>query len=417
MTPLSSLPTAGSAQFRLQPPAPLAPPGLFAALLAGPPAAPAASPARLLLVGPPGVSVPGDAATRAAALARLTGDLSALAAGFGAAPEGGNAAAAAADVVALLRGFDATTGADAVRTLEQGLIALDPAGLAQLEAAAGDPAALVAALAGLLGLSLPVPIQMAPGAQAAASATSPGGPAGFSKPLEVAAPMPRPEPRQSLRLAGAEDAPPAATPEAPRQAAAQKPVLAEARAVSGAATVLAAISGSEAEVPTPPAAIEARASAAAPESARTPEAGLPPPAPGFARNLAQQIRGASFSEGHTRILLAPRGLGEIEIDLQPDEAGKLRIVLRADNPAVLLALRGDRDGLLAVLSEGGVGVEDADLSFEDFTGRRQREAEAEAARAAAPAPAAAPDDTPADAPATAVPLRRVAEDGSLDILT
>ncbi len=137
------------------------------------------------------------------------------------------------------------------------------------------------------------------------------------------------------------------------------------------------------------------------------------PAIGFARNLIQQIRTASLSEGQTRIALAPRGLGEIEIDLRPDEAGRLRIVLRAENPAVLQALRSDRDGLLTVLSESGAATEDADLEFEDFSRRSSREAEE-----TAEAPFGAADPEAEDPPqVNPSPLQQGLADGALDILT
>jgi flagellar hook-length control protein FliK len=151
--------------------------------------------------------------------------------------------------------------------------------------------------------------------------------------------------------------------------------------------------------------------AAAPDMARPVEV-WQPPASGFARNLAQQIRTATFVDGHTRISLAPRGLGEIEIDMRPDEAGKLRIILRAENPAVLHALRGDRDGLLLTLTESGADVRDADLSFEDFGQRHRREAgsaDAPTARIADIGPADTPD--PVDRP------RHIGATGTLDMLT
>jgi len=109
---------------------------------------------------------------------------------------------------------------------------------------------------------------------------------------------------------------------------------------------------------------------AAPEVAhiRPPEAHAHQPS-GFSRGITDQIRKATFSEGRTRIELAPRGLGEIEIDVQPGEAGRLRVVVRAENPAVLHALRTDRDSLLNLLDDSGVSVEDGDLELGDFSDR------------------------------------------------
>ena len=137
-----------------------------------------------------------------------------------------------------------------------------------------------------------------------------------------------------------------------------------------------------------------------------------PPASGFARNLVQQIRTAKFVDGHTRISLAPRGLGEIEIDMRPDEAGKLRIILRAENPAVLHALRGDRDGLLLTLTESGADIREADLSFEDFSHRQRRETDL------AHAPSLRiPEDGLVEAPEVEITPARITAAGSLDMLT
>ena len=150
---------------------------------------------------------------------------------------------------------------------------------------------------------------------------------------------------------------------------------------------------------------------AAPDMAR-PAQVWQPPVSGFARNLAQQIRTATFVDGHTRISLAPRGLGEIEIDMRPDEAGKLRIILRAENPAVLHALRGDRDGLRMTLTDSGADVRDADLSFEDFGQRHRREA------GSADAPSGRLADVgPADAPDPVERPRHLGATGTLDMLT
>jgi len=95
------------------------------------------------------------------------------------------------------------------------------------------------------------------------------------------------------------------------------------------------------------------------------------PQNGLARNLAGQIRGVSFSEGTTRIELSPQGLGKIEVEIAADEAGKLRVVLRAENPAVLNAMRSDREMLAGLLRDGGTTVDEGAMSFEEFGQQRQ----------------------------------------------
>ncbi|WPY94899.1 flagellar hook-length control protein FliK [Limimaricola variabilis] len=139
-----------------------------------------------------------------------------------------------------------------------------------------------------------------------------------------------------------------------------------------------------------------QAEAAAPLRAPTPAAPPPPPS-GFSRALTAQIREAGVVEGHTRISLTPGGLGEIEIDLA-QENGQMRVVIRAENQAVLQALRGDRDGIAALLGDAG-GLDDGQLSFESFArgddrdddGGKGRRAPSQGVDGAETAEAALPD--------------------------
>ncbi|WP_432254447.1 flagellar hook-length control protein FliK [Limimaricola sp. AA108-03] len=102
-----------------------------------------------------------------------------------------------------------------------------------------------------------------------------------------------------------------------------------------------------------------------------PQAPPPPPpaapqlASGFSRAVASQIRNATLNDGVTRISLTPGGIGEIEIDLTQED-GQLRVVIRAENQGVLQALRGDREGLAALLGNEGAGFDESQLSFESF---------------------------------------------------
>lgn len=133
---------------------------------------------------------------------------------------------------------------------------------------------------------------------------------------------------------------------------------------------------------------------------------------GFARNLAGQIRGVSFSEGTTRIELSPQGLGSIEIEIAPDEAGKLRVVLRAENPAVLNAMRSDREMLAGLLRDGGTTVDDSAMSFEDL-GQRRGEQGQETPGARTANPTNVVEDEPESTQSTTPPV----VDGRLNILT
>jgi hypothetical protein len=146
-------------------------------------------------------------------------------------------------------------------------------------------------------------------------------------------------------------------------------------------------------------------------AAPAPQQGANPAQPnGFARNLAGQIRGVSFTEGTTRIELTPQGLGRMEIEIAPDEAGKLRVVIRAENPAVLNALRSDREMLAGLLRDGGASVDDSAMSFEEF-GQRQNAATPHEAGGTLAASGPVDDEDEAQT------SDAVIEDGRLNILT
>lgn len=315
--------------------------------------------------------------------------------------------------VAILQGFDAATEGNAAARLVASLGQLDAAALARLDNAAQDPASLFATLAGLAALpvtesgGLLVAVQKtAPMLWSSAEGASPAGAMPHQDRTEQT-PLPIPRSAQLPALDAGLDSPqpPAAGPADLRP---------DVRGlVTAAITATTAAAGTEADaMPLPVTTLDARPlTPGVTDTMRAPDAGLPP-ASGFARNLVQQIRTAQFSDGQTRISLAPRGLGEIEIDMRPDEAGKLRIILRAENPAVLQALRGDRDGLLLTLSSSGADVRDADLSFEDFSHRHRREAEqGEAPSQRAPETGRLIEDD------LVLPVPRHRPVGSLDMLT
>ncbi|MBL4749734.1 MAG: hypothetical protein JKX71_03965 [Amylibacter sp.] len=91
------------------------------------------------------------------------------------------------------------------------------------------------------------------------------------------------------------------------------------------------------------------------------------PARSFSQNVASQMQGKPIGEGITRIELAPRGLGNVIIELQKKETGDIQIIVKAENPAVLHALRTDREMLLSVLSDEVSAQDGVDLQFEEFS--------------------------------------------------
>lgn len=345
------------------------------------------------------------------ALATLVADANDLIATFQAESGTPDLAEMIASFVVSLQAFDAATGGEAMSVLAKKLGQLDASGLARLEAAALDPAALFAALASLAGIpvtnSAGALIQMPKALQSFWSqgdavlvetrVSTPGQIREGLLPSRTAAPTLDPEL--------------AVNPLQPQPSGPADMRMDVRTAVMNALAATGA--GPDAEVvPVLAAPSETRPiMSSAPEMARPVDV-WQPPASGFARNLVQQIRTAKFVDGHTRISLAPRGLGEIEIDMRPDEAGKLRIILRAENPAVLHALRGDRDGLLLTLTESGADIREADLSFEDFSHRQRRETDL------ADAPSLRiPEDGLVEAPEVEMTPVRITAAGSLDMLT
>ena len=160
---------------------------------------------------------------------------------------------------------------------------------------------------------------------------------------------------------------------------------------------------------------------ASPEAAQARAASAAPMMADPYMNVRAQIANVRLSEGRTRVELTPRGLGDIEIDLR-QEGGQLRVVLRVENPAVLAGLRQDREGIVAMLRDGGVDLGDGALGFESFDGHRPRGQPAPGGqdpaygRTASPWEMAEDAVTEAEAPVDAVP-RAAGPASRLDLIT
>lgn len=378
---------------------------LFSTLLAASMPRAAQSTPDLAQTGLPG----DDALSREVALAGLADDLMA---GLIASPGTISLSEAVAQFVDVLQQFDVATGGNATEVLAANLAGFDAEGLAGLDAAAADPASLFAALAELAGISSVANHRGLVSSSQVPQENPVQGKAASSDPLFTPTVL-----KDGAGAPSSRGGAPWAV-SVPDVFSMQKlpaspgdPHFNTRALVAGA--IASAAAGAEGDaVPLFATSTDARSVAASmPDIARPAEPG-PRPTSGFARNVVQQIRGASFVDGHTRIALAPRGLGEIEIDMRADEAGKLRVVLRAENPAVLQALRGDRDGLLLALADGGAGAEDAELEFEDFSRRQQRDPEFADAT-----PGRKTDADPDDTTLIAAPPGRPTGTGTLDMLT
>ncbi|MGV6810886.1 MAG: flagellar hook-length control protein FliK [Brevirhabdus sp.] len=85
----------------------------------------------------------------------------------------------------------------------------------------------------------------------------------------------------------------------------------------------------------------------------------------FNEAILAQVKSTEVTAERTRIELNPRGLGHIDIEISSDPASSTRILIRAENPHVLQALREER-ATLAV----AIGIsDDSQLQFD----HRQRE--------------------------------------------
>ena len=76
----------------------------------------------------------------------------------------------------------------------------------------------------------------------------------------------------------------------------------------------------------------------------------------FAEALMGQVKSVEAVQGRTTVNLIPRGLGQIEIEVLSDKDVASKVVVRAENPAVLQALRDDKQ-LLAQ----AIGVSDSSI--------------------------------------------------------
>ncbi len=149
-------------------------------------------------------------------------------------------------------------------------------------------------------------------------------------------------------------------------------------------------------------ALTAAASARGAESAGEPSR--------FAGAVVSQISSAEIGEGSTRIELSPRGLGTIEVEVTTGSDGALKVVVRAENPAVLNALREERDLLAQVLG----GLDTGSLDLQSFSDGNEQQSQGE--RSARPAMSAGGESTATGAEPAPVHKAEIGG-GRLDIVT
>lgn len=133
------------------------------------------------------------------------------------------------------------------------------------------------------------------------------------------------------------------------------------------------------------------------------------------RQILHQIRAEVGESGGIKVALRPDGLGHVEIDLRSDDRGELRVTVRAENAAVLTALRGERDGLVAMLREAGHSVSDRSLNFGDLGAGDPRPGDRSAGQGTPGAGPAVTGGEAEDDEQQRQPVRRVMADGRVDM--
>lgn len=71
------------------------------------------------------------------------------------------------------------------------------------------------------------------------------------------------------------------------------------------------------------------------------------------RNILDRMQDLEISEGKTRILLRPQGMGALEIDILRQADGRMHLAIRVENPLVLDALRNESGALSSFMGEKG----------------------------------------------------------------
>ncbi len=129
------------------------------------------------------------------------------------------------------------------------------------------------------------------------------------------------------------------------------------------------------------------------------------------------VRAARAGKREVSVRLDPPELGKVEIRWTTDEAGKVRTVVAADNPATLELLRRDSGQLARALNSAGVAADSGAFSFnlrqDNGSGGGQQ-------RQAAFHQAIMPDDPAFGGQAAALPRflppRRASASGRLDLV-
>ncbi|WP_281990597.1 hypothetical protein [Sulfitobacter geojensis] len=160
-------------------------------------------------------------------------------------------------------------------------------------------------------------------------------------------------------------------------------------------------------LPPAPALSSTTASAEAGPGVNAAEAVAKPAAKPFSEALMAQVKSVEVAQGRTTVNLIPRGLGSIEIEVLSESDVTQKVVVRVENPAVLQALRDDRQGLAQAIGVSDSSIFDfQEQAAGDHPSQRQNNSN-QGGIVLSDGPVAQPEPKHLD----------VVQDGQLDILT
>ncbi|KHA50206.1 flagellar hook-length control protein FliK [Sulfitobacter geojensis] len=160
-------------------------------------------------------------------------------------------------------------------------------------------------------------------------------------------------------------------------------------------------------LPPAPALSSTTASTEAGQAMSAAETVAKPAAKPFSEALMAQVKSVEVAQGRTTVNLIPRGLGSIEIEVLSESDVTQKVVVRVENPAVLQALRDDRQGLAQAIGVSDSSIFDfQEQAAGDHPSQRQHNSN-QGGIALSDGPLAQPEPKHLD----------VVQDGQLDILT
>lgn len=103
-----------------------------------------------------------------------------------------------------------------------------------------------------------------------------------------------------------------------------------------------------------------------------------PNVPPLVRNVIERMQELDLEPGKTKIVLKPQGLGTLEIDLTQASDGQIQLIIRAENPIVLEALRQENGALSSLMGAKGFDLAGGEAQLGQYQRpQKQQESSAE----------------------------------------